>query len=122
MNNNVADYDYQDDDLYRDFPNISLILILVIFIIMLICIGIYVHNKYSRNIDDEETISIHLPEEPFSSGKNYQPEICIICLEEFNIGKTITTLECEHSYHLECINDWLSNKTTCPCCKINILI
>jgi len=123
MNNNIEDYDYQDDDLYRDFPNISLILILVIFIIILICIGIYVHNKYSRNIDDEETISIYLPEEPFSSEKNYLPEICIICLEEFNIDKAITTLECNHSYHLECINDWFKNKkTTCPCCKENILI
>ncbi len=125
MNGNIADYDYQDqdDDLYRDFPNISLILILVIFVIMLICIGIYVHNKYSRNIDDDETISIHLPEEPFSSEKIYIPEICIICLEEFNTNNAITTLECSHSYHLECIKDWFENrKTTCPCCKVNILI
>ena len=127
MNRNVADYDYdyQDDDTYRDFPNISLILILSIFLIVLICIGIYVHNKYSPKVvtDDEETISIHLTEELFSSEKTYQPEICIICLEEFNLDKSITTLECNHSYHLECIKDWFKNKKmTCPCCKENILI
>ena len=89
---------------------------------MLICIGIYVHNKYSKTIDNEETISIRLPEEPFSSDKIYIPEICIICLEEFNKNNSITTLECEHSYHIECIKDWLNNKTTCPCCKVTILI
>ena len=40
---------------------------------------------------------------------------CSICTE--NINNNIKTLNCKHSYHLECINKWLIIINTCPLCR-----
>ena len=60
---------------------------------ILLAIGgmILFNGNSGEKKSNEETISIHLTEELFSSEKTYQPEICIICLEEFNLDKSITT-------------------------------
>ncbi len=43
---------------------------------------------------------------------------CHICLDGFDYGDHVTELEpCEHTYHMECINKWLSQKRTCPICR-----
>jgi len=39
---------------------------------------------------------------------------CIICKDEIILG--ITT-SCNHSYHEECISEWLTIKNTCPYCR-----
>lgn len=40
---------------------------------------------------------------------------CAICLE--NTLKPFETLRCQHTFHKECINIWLSNHITCPMCR-----
>ena len=40
---------------------------------------------------------------------------CAICLET-NV-EPLKTLRCQHSFHEECINIWLSNHVTCPMCR-----
>ncbi|OVA01739.1 zinc finger protein [Macleaya cordata] len=32
---------------------------------------------------------------------------CVICRLEYDDGETLTMLSCKHSYHPECINNWL---------------
>jgi len=44
---------------------------------------------------------------------------CAVCLEEFKNGANVTKLKCEHLFCSECIEKWLSNSTTCPCCRQN---
>lgn len=40
---------------------------------------------------------------------------CVICRVEFNEGKSLVALPCEHPYHSECINQWLQlNKVYAP--------
>lgn len=40
---------------------------------------------------------------------------CSICATKIRRDFFITT--CEHSYHIPCINKWLSYKKTCPMCR-----
>lgn len=55
---------------------------------------------------------------------SYVPKIrdtlCQICLQEYQPGD-ITALssnvQCIHSFHLDCITDWLVHKPTCPACR-----
>lgn len=41
---------------------------------------------------------------------------CAICLLDFELDEKINTLSCRHSYHSECISQWLSQRGTCPLC------
>jgi hypothetical protein len=44
-------------------------------------------------------------------------DICAICLNNVTkTNKNTTMLECNHFYHTECIDVWLSNSNFCPCC------
>ncbi|CAI2164327.1 3852_t:CDS:2 [Funneliformis geosporum] len=46
------------------------------------------------------------------------PEICSICLEEFSDGETLRELPCSHLYHIDCVDKWLTTKSSnCPLCK-----
>ncbi|RGB25733.1 hypothetical protein C1646_595196, partial [Rhizophagus diaphanus] len=43
---------------------------------------------------------------------------CSICLEELVDGETLRELPCSHLYHMECIDKWLTTKSShCPLCK-----
>ncbi|XVF35743.1 hypothetical protein REPUB_Repub18cG0172600 [Reevesia pubescens] len=42
---------------------------------------------------------------------------CSICQEEYFIGDEVGRLQCEHRYHMACIQQWLRVKNWCPICK-----
>ena len=42
---------------------------------------------------------------------------CMICLEDYAPGDKLAELECKHSFHVECIQDWLRTKKKCPACQ-----
>lgn len=42
---------------------------------------------------------------------------CMICLEEFLIGKQVMCLPCGHFFHENCIVRWLETSHLCPLCR-----
>lgn len=47
------------------------------------------------------------------------PETCAICLEEVTDGKA---LQCQHTYHASCIDEWFKQKAECPICRETYVI
>ncbi|KAK9691861.1 hypothetical protein RND81_09G224900 [Saponaria officinalis] len=46
---------------------------------------------------------------------------CAVCLTEFEDDDTLRLIpHCDHVFHPECIDTWLSGHTTCPVCRANL--
>ncbi|RNA26675.1 E3 ubiquitin-ligase RNF130-like [Brachionus plicatilis] len=48
-------------------------------------------------------------------------DVCVICMENYNINDSIRILPCSHIFHREEIDQWMTENKTCPICKIDIL-
>ena len=42
---------------------------------------------------------------------------CAICLKKVSACTLLASLDCGHGFHKACIDNWLSRKPTCPCCR-----
>ncbi|KAG8048194.1 hypothetical protein GUJ93_ZPchr0008g12660 [Zizania palustris] len=47
-------------------------------------------------------------------------ERCVICHVEFEEGELLVSLPCKHSYHSDCINQWLQLSKVCPLCSAEV--
>ena len=47
-------------------------------------------------------------------------EQCVICRVEFEEGESLVALPCKHSYHSECINQWLQLNKVSPMCSAEV--
>ena len=47
-------------------------------------------------------------------------DVCSICIENITEDEIILTLNCNHSFHEECIKFWFAKKLSCPLCDTDI--
>ncbi|XP_054650585.1 uncharacterized protein si:ch211-207l14.1 isoform X2 [Dunckerocampus dactyliophorus] len=48
--------------------------------------------------------------------------MCRICRNDLNRGSGgLRELQCTHTFHRECIEEWLWNKQSCPTCNIQVI-
>ena len=46
---------------------------------------------------------------------------CVVCLTEFMADEMVKKLPpCGHWFHLDCIDQWLTTKSTCPVCRLDM--
>ena len=72
-------------------------------------------KEYCLNVYKKSDIQEYTLDDNFNF--NLKDEfMCIICLDNFNKGETITRIKCDHYYHTHCIYTWFKKKKTCPLC------
>ncbi|KAJ0976298.1 hypothetical protein J5N97_018263 [Dioscorea zingiberensis] len=54
------------------------------------------------------------------SEKEMEKLECVVCLAEFKDGEKGRILtQCNHRFHMSCIDKWLKSHSTCPLCRAN---
>lgn len=47
---------------------------------------------------------------------------CSVCLGDYQADERLQQIPaCGHTFHLECIDHWLANHSTCPLCRLSVL-
>ncbi|KAK8622359.1 hypothetical protein V6N13_117279 [Hibiscus sabdariffa] len=69
----------------------------------------------SRGLSADSIAS--LPTITYKAGNN---DSCVICRVDYEEGESLTALSCKHSYHPECINNWLKINKVCPVCSAEV--
>jgi hypothetical protein len=72
-----------------------------------------------------DTLDSILPEDKKDDKRDIEQDECVICLEHFCHGDRLRVLPCNHSFHVGCIDRWLSGSHSfqdcdtsgCPTCK-----
>ncbi|KAG7646803.1 putative transcription factor C2H2 family [Arabidopsis thaliana] len=55
-----------------------------------------------------------------ASGVVCENDVCTICLEEFDDGRSIVTLPCGHEFDEECVLEWFVRSHVCPLCRLEL--
>jgi len=62
-----------------------------------------------------------LPTFQFQGKKaNEEENSCICCMSDYENGDELRRLTCFHSFHKDCIDEWLKENHKCPICKIDL--
>lgn len=46
---------------------------------------------------------------------------CSVCLCPYEEGEMMRRLPCGHEFHMKCIDQWLTQRTTCPMCRVALV-
>ncbi|XP_071905395.1 NEP1-interacting protein 1-like isoform X2 [Coffea arabica] len=69
-------------------------------------------------INDLPTCNLHSIE---TTNPSCHETICAICLTDFKNGDCARMLpNCGHSFHVNCIDEWLNRNGTCPVCRRDV--
>lgn len=85
----------------------------------LIALGDVVGTE-SRGLSADTIASLPSINYKSQSTQNGISDSCVICRLDYEDGETLTVLSCKHSYHGECINNWLQINKVCPVCSAEV--
>jgi len=65
-----------------------------------------------------DAVDPELPQPEHSCGDSNEASTCAVCLDSIEINQWFKKLpQCEHAFHVACIDEWLSTRATCPVCR-----
>ena len=65
----------------------------------------------------DDISDIQLFSNVFKMSDLYQQTTCSICCEDFMNNDEVRILPCNHYYHNNCIQEWLTKNPSCPMCR-----
>lgn len=86
------------------------------------------YSPRSQRIDSELSVISSLPVSQFKKSEGQQQMMpinvdCAICLGEFEEGERLKLFpNCNHGFHVSCIDTWFRFHSTCPLCRSRVLV
>ncbi|XP_057486006.1 E3 ubiquitin ligase BIG BROTHER-related-like [Actinidia eriantha] len=74
----------------------------------------------SRGLSADTIASLPSAQYKSQNTQDGSNDSCVICRLDYEDGDTLTLLSCKHSYHPECINNWLRINKVCPVCSTEV--
>ncbi|POO03533.1 43kDa postsynaptic protein [Trema orientale] len=74
----------------------------------------------SRGLSADTLASLPTVKYKIGGNQNGSNDSCVICRLDYEDDETLTLLSCKHSYHPECINNWLNINKVCPVCSVEV--
>ncbi|KAA3482645.1 E3 ubiquitin ligase BIG BROTHER-related-like isoform X2 [Gossypium australe] len=74
----------------------------------------------SRGLSADSLASLPSIKYKAGSSQTGNNDSCVICRVDYDDGDSLTVLSCKHSYHPECINNWLKINKVCPVCSAEV--
>ncbi|KAJ0576578.1 putative transcription factor C2H2 family [Helianthus annuus] len=85
----------------------------------LIALGEVVGTE-SRGLSADSIASLRSVVYKAQNSQNGSSETCVICRLDYEDGDNLILLSCKHSYHSECITNWLQINKVCPVCSTEV--
>ena len=115
----------QDEKL--NWISISIWSIIITLVIIAVSINLYRssrRNEINLKITKQKIEKLKNFLQRLKTNKASLNETCAICLDNMKkeqIEKmSVKSLDCGHSFHTECIKDWINKKSACPICRQQI--
>lgn len=90
----------------------------------LLFVNLYRQYLKKQPVGMEEKDLRRIKSERFEKQANVEsPEVCSVCLNEFENGEDVRVLPCtgKHTFHRDCIDVWLKKNDTCPQCRSHLI-
>ena len=114
--NNETDIEVSDAE-----QRFELYLILCSFCLVYLCCNCSPYERRSSPLTtllEEPLVKKKMEKKEINFKKDiYNTDECAICLETFEEDENIIQLNCNHIFHLQCIDDWLQIQENCPVCR-----
>ncbi|MBT97186.1 MAG: hypothetical protein CL902_00975 [Dehalococcoidia bacterium] len=83
--------------------------------------------QHEMTEQDETEETSNVPEEMLDSTLNamvtHEEAKCDCCIcRDFVIERKTVCLPCNHTFHYDCIKDWLRRKDQCPMCREHVVV
>jgi len=75
-----------------------------------------VATSFNGSDNDEQSPTADIPNNTCSDEDDDTFE-CTICLTEVEEGDRVGILSCQHIFHAECLQQWISRRNVCPLCQ-----
>jgi len=80
-----------------------------------------ISDDEEEDIEDDSYQTITIPSFKFGPKTELSETLCAICLCDYQLDDTLSTLSCIHHFHQQCIMEWFKVKLTCPLCNTSLL-
>ena len=116
LQNNETDIDVVDAE-----QRTEILLMICSLCLVYLCCNCSPYERRSSpltTILEEQLVTKKMEKKEITFKKDvYNTDECPICLETFKEDENLIQLNCNHIFHLHCIDDWLQRQENCPVCR-----